>query len=140
MVLKWGRYGKFLACSSYPECKNTRQLAGGEGADVPEVHEDVLAAVCPKDSQPMVLKKGRFGPFLACSRYPECKETRRLVRGEGGKLQVEVLAPIEEKCPDCGNDLMWRRLRRLHRLQQLPDLKYIKKRSQEIVLLCRNTT
>ncbi|HEY7818326.1 MAG TPA: type I DNA topoisomerase, partial [Vicinamibacteria bacterium] len=108
MVLKWGRYGKFLACSSYPECKNTRQLAGGEGGDVPEVHEDVLAAVCPKDGQPMVLKKGRFGPFLACSRYPECKETRRLVRGEGGKLQVEVLAPIDEKCPECGNDLMWR--------------------------------
>jgi DNA topoisomerase-1 len=139
MVLKWGRYGKFLACSSYPECKNTRQLAGGEGADVPEVHEDVLAAVCPKDGQPMVLKKGRFGPFLACSRYPECKETRRLVRGEGGKLQVEVLAPIDEKCPECGNDLMWRRGRfgAFIACSNYPTCKYIKKKeAKEIGLLC----
>jgi DNA topoisomerase I len=109
MVIKWGRYGKFLACSGYPECKNTRQLAGTGGEGGPEVHDDVAGAVCPKDGQPMVLKKGRFGPFLACSRYPECKETRRLVRGEGGKLQVEVLAPIDEKCPQCGSALMWRR-------------------------------
>jgi DNA topoisomerase-1 len=139
MVLKWGRYGKFLACSGYPECKNTRQLAGGEGADVPEVHEDVLSAVCPRDGQPMVLKKGRFGPFLACSRYPDCKETRRLVRGEGGKLQVEVLAPIEEKCPECGNDLMWRRGRfgAFIACSNYPTCKYIKKKeAKEIGLLC----
>jgi DNA topoisomerase-1 len=139
MVLKWGRYGKFLACSSYPECKNTRQLAGGEGADVPEVHEDVLNAVCPKDGQAMVLKKGRFGPFLACSRYPDCKETRRLVRGEGGKLQVEVLAPIEEKCPECGNDLLWRRGRfgAFIACSNYPTCKYIKKKeAKEIGLLC----
>jgi DNA topoisomerase-1 len=139
MVLKWGRYGKFLACSSYPECRNTRQLAGGDGADVPEVHEDVLAAVCPKDGQPMVLKKGRFGPFLACTRYPDCKETRRLVRGEGGKLQVEVLAPIDEKCPECGNDLMWRRGRfgAFIACSNYPSCKYIKKKeAKEIGLLC----
>jgi DNA topoisomerase-1 len=139
MVLKWGRYGKFLACSGYPDCKNTRQLAGGEGADVPEVHEDVLAAVCPKDGQPMVLKKGRFGPFLACSRYPDCKETRRLVRGAEGKLQVEVLQPIEEKCPECGNDLMWRRGRfgAFIACSNYPTCKYIKKKeAKEIGLLC----
>jgi DNA topoisomerase-1 len=139
MVIKWGRYGKFLACSAYPECKNTRQLAGGEGTDTPEVHEDVEKAVCPKDGQPMVLKKGRFGPFLACSRYPECKETRRLVRGEGGKLQVEVLAPIDEKCPECGSDLMWRRGRfgAFIACSSYPTCKYIKKKeAREIGLLC----
>jgi len=139
MVIKWGRYGKFLACSNYPECKNTRQLAGGEGTDAPEVHEDVTAAVCSKDGQPMVLKKGRFGPFLACSRYPECKETRRLVRGEGGKLQIEVLAPIEEKCPVCGNDLMWRRGRfgAFIACSNYPSCTYIKKKeAREIGLLC----
>jgi DNA topoisomerase-1 len=138
MVLKWGRYGRFLACSGYPECKNTRQLAG-EGAGTPEVHEDVEKAVCPKDGQPMILKKGRFGPFLACSRYPECKETRRLVRGEGGKLQVEVLAPIDEKCPECGNDLMWRRGRfgPFIACSNYPTCKYIKKKeAKEIGLLC----
>jgi DNA topoisomerase-1 len=139
MVIKWGRYGKFLACSAYPECKNTRQLAGGEGTDTPEVHEDVEKAVCPKDGQPMVLKKGRFGPFLACSRYPECKETRRLVRGEGGKLQVEVLAPIDEKCPECGSDLMWRRGRfgAFIACSSYPTCKYIKKKeAREIGLVC----
>jgi DNA topoisomerase I len=139
MVIKWGRYGKFLACSNYPECKNTRQMAGGEGADTPEVHEDVAKEVCPKDGQPMVLKKGRFGPFLACSTYPECKTTKRLVRGEGGKLQVEQLAPIDEKCPDCGSDLMWRRGRfgAFIACSNYPTCKYIKKKeAREIGLLC----
>ncbi|HEY7514582.1 MAG TPA: type I DNA topoisomerase [Vicinamibacteria bacterium] len=138
MVKKWGRYGNFLACSGYPECKNTRQLAG-EGAGAVEVHEDVGKAVCPKDNQPMILKKGRFGPFLACSRYPECKETRRLVRGEGGKLTIEVLAPIDEKCPVCNNDLMWRRGRfgPFIACSNYPTCTYIKKKeAREIGLLC----
>jgi len=139
MVIKWGRYGKFLACSAYPECKNTRQLAGGEGTDTPELHEDVLSATCPKDSLPMILKKGRYGPFLACSRYPECKETRKLVRGEGGKLQVEQLAPIDEKCPECGSDLMWRRGRfgPFIACSNYPACKYIKKKeARKIGLTC----
>jgi DNA topoisomerase I len=138
MVKKWGRYGNFLACSGYPECKNTRQLAG-EGAGAVEVHDDVGKAVCPKDQQPMILKKGRFGPFLACSRYPECKETRRLVRGEGGKLTIEVLAPIDEKCPVCQNDLMWRRGRfgPFIACSNYPTCTYIKKKeAREIGLLC----
>jgi len=139
MVIKWGRYGKFLACSAYPECKNTRQLAGGEGTDTPELHEDVAQATCPRDGQPMILKKGRYGPFLACSRYPECKETRKLVRGEGGKLQVEQLAPIDEKCPECGNDLMWRRGRfgPFIACSNYPACKYIKKKeAKKIGLTC----
>jgi DNA topoisomerase-1 len=139
MVIKWGRYGRFLACSGYPECRNTRQLAGGEGTDTPEVHEDVAAATCPKDGQPMVLKKGRYGPFLACSRYPECRETRKLVRGEGGKLQIEHLQPIDEKCPQCGNDLMWRRGRfgPFVACSNYPSCKYIKKKeAKKIGLAC----
>jgi len=139
MVIKWGRYGKFLACSNYPECKNTRQLAGGEGTDTPELHENVAKETCSKDGQPMVLRKGRFGPFLACSLYPECKTTKRLVRGSDGKLQVEQLAPIDEKCPDCGNELMWRRGRfgPFIACSNYPTCKYIKKKeAKEIGLLC----
>ena len=139
MVLKWGRYGKFLACSGYPECKNTRQMTGGDGAGVPEVHEDVAKEVCPKDGEPMVVKKGRFGPFLACTKYPDCKTTKRLVRGEGGKLVVETLAPIEEKCPECQNDLMWRRGRfgAFIACSNYPNCKYVKKKeAKEIGLLC----
>ena len=139
MVIKWGRYGKFLACSGYPECKNTRQLAGAEGDGGPELHEDVAKEVCPNDGQPMVLKKGRFGPFLACTNYPECKVTKRLVRGEDGKLQVEALAPIDEKCPDCSKPLMWRRGRfgAFIACSDYPNCKYIKKKeAREIGLAC----
>jgi DNA topoisomerase I len=137
MVIKWGRYGKFLACSNYPECKNTRQIEGGEGA--PEVHEDVAKEVCPNHGQAMVLKKGRYGPFLACPNYPECKVTKRLVRGEGGKLQVEALKPIDENCPECGKPLMWRRGRfgPFIACSDYPNCKYIKKKeAREIGLLC----
>jgi len=139
MVIKWGRYGKFLACRNYPECKNTRQLAGADGEGVPELHETVATEVCPKHSQPMVLKKGRFGPFLACPRYPECKETKRLVRGSEGKLQVEQLAPIDEKCPECSSPLIWRRGRfgPFIACSNFPSCKYIKKKeAREIGLLC----
>jgi DNA topoisomerase-1 len=141
MVIKWGRYGKFLACSAYPECKNTRQLAGTGGEGGPELHEDVAKEVCPLDPAhgPMVLKKGRFGPFLACPNYPECKATKRLVRGAEGKLQVEALKPIDENCPECGKPLMWRRGRfgPFIACSDYPTCKYIKKKeAREIGLLC----
>jgi DNA topoisomerase-1 len=140
MVKKWGRYGTFLACSGYPECRNTRQLAG-EGEGMPEVDESVTTAVCTVDAAHglMVVKKGRFGPFLACSRYPECKATRRLVRGEGGRLQLEVLKPLDENCPDCGKPLAWRRGRYgpFIACSAYPECKYIKKKeAREIGLLC----
>jgi DNA topoisomerase I len=139
MVIKFGRYGKFLACSGYPDCKNTRQMEGGEGG--PDLHPDVAKEVCFTDPAhgPMVLKKGRFGPFLACSQYPECKATKRLVRGPGDKLQVETLAPIDEKCPQCGKDLMWRRGRfgAFIACSDYPTCKYIKKKeAKEIGLPC----
>jgi DNA topoisomerase-1 len=87
----------------------------------------------------MVVKRGRFGPFLACSSYPECKTTKRLVRGEGGKLQVEQLAPIDENCPECGSALTWRRGRfgPFIACSNYPDCKYIKKKeAREIGLTC----
>jgi DNA topoisomerase-1 len=138
MVIKWGRYGRFLACSAYPECKNTRQMAGEE-AGAPEIHEDVAKEVCPNHALSMILKKGRFGPFLACPNYPECKVTKKLVRGEGGKLQVEALAPIDEICPECGKPLTWRRGRfgPFVACSNYPECKYIKKKeAKEIGLVC----
>jgi DNA topoisomerase-1 len=138
MVIKWGRYGRFLACSGYPECKNTRQMAGEEEG-APQVHEDVAKEVCPTHAMPMVLKKGRFGPFLACPNYPECKVTKKLVRGEGGKLQVEALTPIDETCPECSKPLTWRRGRfgPFVACSNYPECKYIKKKeAKEIGLTC----
>ncbi len=100
MVIKFGRFGKFLACSGYPECKNTRELSSisennennkneAQGSNNIENNTDNSgnavntaqqisepAIICDKCGKPMVLKSGRFGKFLACSGYPECKNTK----------------------------------------------------------------
>jgi DNA topoisomerase-1 len=115
MVIRWGRFGKFLACSAYPKCKNTRELnqvhgaqstVQGEGDAVPSVNGEPLpvndaAKVCEKCGRPMVLKRGRYGPFYACSAYPECKNA---LRPEG----AESPQATEEKCEKCGAPLVIR--------------------------------
>ena len=139
MVIKWGRYGRFMACSNYPECKNTRQLAGGEDEHAPQLDEELQSETCPDHAETLVLRKGRFGHFLACPRYPDCKVTRKLVRGEGGKLTVEKLKPLEENCPQCGKPLAWRRGRfgPFIACSDYPRCNYIKKKEAvEIGLLC----
>ncbi len=94
MVIKWGRHGRFMACSGYPECKNTRPLEGQE--QQPPV--PVPGATCEVCGSPMVLRSGRFGKFIACSRYPECKTTKPLSTGV--------------KCPEDGGDIVERRTRK----------------------------
>jgi DNA topoisomerase-1 len=138
MVIKWGRYGRFLACTGYPECKNTRQLHGDDGGGL-EVAEDVARQTCPDHAQTLVLKKGRYGPYLACPLYPECKNTRRLLRGSDGRLQLETLAPLDETCPECGHPLTWRRGRfgNFVACSSYPTCRYIKKKeAREIGLAC----
>lgn len=90
MVIKLGRYGRFLACSNYPECKNTKQLGENGEAQEPEKTDEV----CPNCGKPMIFKHGRFGKFLACSNYPECKTTKRVDAGTG------------VTCPKCGKGEM----------------------------------
>jgi DNA topoisomerase-1 len=70
-----GRFGKFLACSAYPDCKYTRNLGGERAEDQP------TGEACPTCGKPMVLKHGRFGKFIACSGYPECKTTKPVTLG-----------------------------------------------------------
>ena len=82
MVIKWGRNGHFLACSGYPECRNTKEFtrnADGSLTIVPTTRP--TDEKCPTCGAPMVIKRGRFGEFLACSRYPECKTTRPISLG-----------------------------------------------------------
>ncbi len=83
MVIKWGRKGKFLACSGYPECRNTADFTTDEDGKVVVVErvEETTDEVCPKCSSPMIVKSGRFGRFLACTRYPECKTTKPMSTG-----------------------------------------------------------
>ena len=72
MVIRIGRFGKFLACSSFPRCRYTVPL-DEEGKKVtPQITEEK----CPKCGSPMVVKWGRRGKFLACSAYPKCKSTK----------------------------------------------------------------
>lgn len=119
MVIKTGRYGKFLACPNFPKCKNTKpleeidsgrtdgQAAGSDtislksigdgvnGSDAPETTE-----ICDKCGRPMAVRSGRYGNFLACTGYPECKNIKSLNNA----------APASEtgdfgKCPQCGKPL-----------------------------------
>lgn len=82
MVIKWGRNGRFLACPGYPECKNTHDFVEGEDGEIKVVQKDVSTGeTCEKCGKPMIIKVGRFGKFMACSGYPECKTTKALSIG-----------------------------------------------------------
>ncbi len=85
MVIKWGRNGKFLACPNYPECKNTRNLTSREMPADPELSPEEIEQLgkCPQCGSSLTVKNGRFGRFIACSRYPECKYTRSIGTGIG---------------------------------------------------------
>ncbi|MFO7168637.1 MAG: type I DNA topoisomerase [Chloroflexota bacterium] len=110
LAIKFGRNGEFLACNRYPECQFTsdfhRDAEGQIVLDAPAAPEvtDVMCNVC---GRPMVMKKSRFGPFLGCSGYPECKNTRRL--GRDGK-PVPLPKETGVACPKCGEgELLERR-------------------------------
>ncbi len=128
MVIRWGRHGRFLACTGFPACKNAKPLdEEKQAAEVIETDEK-----CPKCGSPMLLKSGRFGKFFACSRYPECKTTKAVSTGvkcpeDGGDI-VERRSkkgkpfwscgnypkckfatwykPVPEKCPKCGAEFL----------------------------------
>ncbi len=85
MVIKLGRFGKFLACSNYPDCKNTKPLDEDSKIEEPEKTKEK----CPNCDNPMIMKQGRFGKFLACSNYPDCKTTKNMNTS------------LDVKCPKC---------------------------------------
>ncbi|MDZ4694922.1 MAG: type I DNA topoisomerase [Deltaproteobacteria bacterium] len=82
MVIKWGRNGHFLACTGYPECKNTKEYAREADGTI-KIVETTRASdeKCPACQSDMVIRRGRFGEFLACSKYPECKTTKPISLG-----------------------------------------------------------
>src|SRR5262245_52766790 len=101
MVIKWGRNGHFLACTGYPECRNTKEFvrnADGSLTVVPSTRPS--DQICPTCGAPMVIKRGRFGEFLACSKYPECKTTSPMSLG------------VDCPKPGCGGYLTEKRSRR----------------------------
>jgi DNA topoisomerase-1 len=107
MAIKFGRFGQFLACTNYPECKNTREMvkpaAADEGEASAEAAENPYAdEKCEKCGKPMTLKRGRFGQFLACTGYPECKTTRKINKSGAAAAPPKML---DEQCPECGSQL-----------------------------------
>lgn len=97
MVARRGRYGSFLGCSGYPKCKNIQRPAKGEGAPAgAPVMEDAVPEgpqqMCEKCGKPMVMKKGRYGPFLACSGYPKCKNIAKTAKKAESVADAETLA------------------------------------------------
>lgn len=84
LVVKHGRFGKFIACSNYPTCKYTEKTESEKKED-----EENSGIVCDKCGSPMVVKRGRFGAFLGCSNYPACKNIMNIEQKTG------------VKCPKC---------------------------------------
>jgi len=102
MVIKWGRGGEFLACPSYPECKNTKNFTREADGTIKVAEPEVIDEKCEQCGRPMLLRFGRYGKFLGCSGYPECKTVRSLVRP----------VPTGVTCPDCGQgEIMEKRSR-----------------------------
>jgi DNA topoisomerase-1 len=131
MVIKWGRHGSFIACTGYPECTNTREL----NVDLPDVDKVDLTEqedeeYCPNCGRPMVLKKGRFGQFYACTGYPDCKTTRRV-----GSQEKKPDVPLEEKCPQCGHNLVLKQGRygEFTACSNYPACKYIKQKTIGVI-------
>ncbi len=100
MVIKWGKLGYFLACSGYPECKNTMNFKKSEDGSIEAMKEETTGENCPQCGSPMVIKSGRFGRFFACSKYPDCKTTKPITTG--------IACPQE----GCGGELTEKRSKR----------------------------
>jgi DNA topoisomerase-1 len=91
MILRWGRFGQFYACTGYPECKTTKPY--GDEAAQPQVTDEK----CDLCESPMVVKRGRFGQFLACSRYPECKGSRPILKKIGMSCPKDAGEIVEKR-------------------------------------------
>ena len=135
MVLKRGRFGQFMACTGYPDCKTTRRL--DQGKRVPDIP---LEEICPEcKTRNLIIRHGRYGEFTSCSGYPDCKYVKQNFIGvkcplckEGDLVEkrarkgntfygcsrypkckfTSAAKPIAEKCPDCGSEYLVERMRK----------------------------
>ncbi len=103
MVIKTGRFGRFLACTNFPECRNTRPLAADGKAPAPDgqapQEPEETGETCEKCGKPMQIRSGRYGRFIACADYPTCKTSK------------PILNKIGVACPKCGSEIVERRSR-----------------------------
>ncbi len=117
MIIKWGKKGEFLSCSRYPDCKNAKAFEYDPEGNInvieraePVLREDIK---CDKCSAPMAIKRSRRGEFLACSRYPDCKNAKAFEYDPEGNIKIiEKAEPeIREdiKCEKCGKPMAVRK-------------------------------
>jgi DNA topoisomerase-1 len=139
MIVKTGRFGPFLACSNFPECKNIKSMvkkSPEEEAKLNAINEQYKDVRCDKCGEAMIVKHGRFGPFLACSAYPKCKNIKNIADPNAPKIPCPVCKegnivqkrsrrgifwacdrypdcktafnskPTGEKCPECESALI----------------------------------
>lgn len=107
MVIKFGRFGQFVACQNYPECKTTKEVASSSSGEDSngEVAEIPPCELCGAE---MALKRGRFGPFYGCTGYPNCRNIRKIDKKSGQAQQVAPPVVLDETCPKDGANLVIR--------------------------------
>jgi DNA topoisomerase-1 len=100
MVIRWGKNGFFLACSGYPDCRNTKEFRKAEDGSIVIEQGEATGERCPDCGAEMMIRKGRYGRFVACSRYPDCRHTQPVGTGV--------------KCPNsgCGGDIVEKQSRK----------------------------
>lgn len=121
MVIKFGRFGQFLACQNYPECKTTREIGSrpssavssslsedGTTDDGQRTKDEAETPPCELCGREMALKKGRFGQFYGCTGYPECKNIRKIDKKSGATVQKAPPVELDEICPKDGAKLVVR--------------------------------
>ena len=91
LLIRLGKYGRFYACSGFPECRHVRNLKNSNGEDAPEAPQ-LTDEMCEQCGKPLVVKQGRYGTFFGCSGYPACKYIRSLKKP----------VTLDIACPDCG--------------------------------------
>jgi DNA topoisomerase-1 len=133
MVLKWGRFGKYLKCLNCDATRDAEPKAASNGGangtesatGTEEAAEPEICELCGKQMQ---LKRGRFGPFLGCTGYPECRNIRKIAKS-GAAAPAPV--PLDEQCPVDGAQLVRRvgRYGEFVSCSNYPKCKYIKQES-----------
>lgn len=111
MIRRTGKYGKYLACSGYPECHNI----------VSESEQEISAVPCPKCGENMVVKTGKFGKFLACPNYPDCKTTLPYPEETGSPKFYGI-------CPECGSPMAQKKTKKgkiFYGCSAYPDCKFL---------------
>jgi DNA topoisomerase-1 len=113
MIVRWGRFGKFIACSNYPTCKNAKGLKETTDGSI-QIDDTTTDEKCVKCGGPMMVKAGRFGKFLACAKYPECKSTQG--------ISLKIPCPL-----GCGGEVVSRGSNRgtFYGCNKYPDCKFV---------------